>query len=66
MITVDDKQYDTDQFHTVEEAYRFVYGTPRHEHLASLNGEFILRTKWETTAVSDGDVLVFVPVVSGG
>lgn len=66
MIIVNEKEYEADQFHTVEEVFRKVFGTPRHPYLASLNGTFILRTKWDDTSVTDGDVLVFIPISSGG
>ena len=66
MITINEEQYEAGTFATIEDAFRALYQPARYTYLARLNDDFVLRTLWESTEIADGDVLTFVPIISGG
>ena len=66
MIKINNREVEYEEGMTVGRAYRNTCGKSKHECFASLDGELILRSLWDSTVIPDGAELVFIPIVSGG
>ena len=66
MITINGKEFEYVEGMTVGEAYRLACGASKLEHIASMNGTLILHSLIDSTPVTDGAELVFIPSASGG
>lgn len=66
MITINGKEYEYIEGLTVSEAFNIAFLDKKLEHIASLNGTLVLRSRWSETPVPDGAEMDFIPLASGG